>query len=103
MVPGPRPAAGTYRGLPRRVRQANLNPRLRDTPAPARSAQAEGTAPADGRSPEEARDLVASLQSGWQRGRETDPAAQATDGTQTATADERDERRDAELPQNGEA
>jgi hypothetical protein len=46
---------------------------------------------------------VASLQSGWQRGRETDPAAQTTDGTQTATADERDERRDAELPQNGEA
>jgi signal transduction histidine kinase len=103
LVPGPRPAAGTYRGLPRRVRQANLNPRLRDTPGPARSAQAEGTAPADGRSPEEARDLVASLQSGWQRGRETDPAAQTTDGTQTATADERDERRDAELPQNGEA
>src|SRR5262249_1357208 len=33
-APGPQ-SAGTYRGLPRRVRQASLNPHLRDTPSAA--------------------------------------------------------------------
>jgi signal transduction histidine kinase len=105
LVPGPRPAAGTYRGLPRRVRQASLNPHLRESAAaPARPGAADAGAPADGRSPEEARDLVASLQSGWQRGRESDPAAaQTTDGNQMATADEREARRGTDVPQNGEA
>ncbi|HEY6275516.1 MAG TPA: ATP-binding protein [Streptosporangiaceae bacterium] len=104
LVPEPRPAAGTYRGLPRRVRQASLNPHLRDTStAAARAAQDDGAAPADDRSPEAARDLVASLQSGWQRGRETDPAAaQTTDGADTAAAEERDGRHGGEAPQNGE-
>ncbi|WP_327088317.1 nitrate- and nitrite sensing domain-containing protein [Nonomuraea sp. NBC_01738] len=46
-------------GLPRRVRQANLPPKLRQ-PQP----QTEE------RSPEEARALLSSLQSGWQRGRQ---------------------------------
>ena len=74
--PGPAPgpqAAGTYRGLPRRIRQASLNPHLRDRPpAAARGADADGPPPSLARSPEEARNLVASLQSGWQRGRESD-------------------------------
>ena len=65
------PATGTYRGLPRRTRQANLSPHLRDS-APA-APGAEAVAPdAAVREPEQARSLAASLQSGWQRGRQTD-------------------------------
>jgi signal transduction histidine kinase len=73
LVPSPR-IAGTYRGLPRRIRQASLNPRLRDSSAAASpGTPADDTPPTDARTPEGARDLLASLQSGWQRGRETDP------------------------------
>ncbi|HZC42382.1 MAG TPA: hypothetical protein VE343_17005, partial [Streptosporangiaceae bacterium] len=64
------PDGGTYRGLPRRVRQASLSPQLREgRPA---GADGDGQPGASERSPEEARDLVASLQSGWQRGRQED-------------------------------
>ena len=61
--------AGTHRGLPRRVRQASLSPRLRNSPA-------AGTATSfhepEVRSPEQAQSLLASLQRGWQRGREAE-------------------------------
>jgi signal transduction histidine kinase len=69
------PAAGTYRGLPRRTRQASLSPHLRDSsPAAADPPATEPVAaPASAREPEQARDLAASLQSGWQRGRQADP------------------------------
>ncbi len=73
-TPGPA-QAGTYRGLPRRVRQASLTPQLRDEP-PSRPAAAGASALPDTRTPEQARDLVASMQRGWQRGREADPAGQ---------------------------
>jgi hypothetical protein len=72
-------SAGTYRGLPRRVRQANLSPRLRDGgTAEAHSAgtmplSAPPATPLAERTPQEARDLMSSLQSGWRRGREPDP------------------------------
>jgi signal transduction histidine kinase len=59
------------RGLPHRTRQASLSPHLRDsltTDRPERSA----AAPSGGRSPEQARDLAASLQTGWRRGRRDD-------------------------------
>jgi signal transduction histidine kinase len=102
---GAQAGASTYRGLPRRVRQASLNPHLRQHPPGQDRAAPDGQpAPADGRSPEEARDLVSSLQRGWQRGRAAEPAAaEATDSTDTATTDERDARRDADVPQAGEA
>jgi hypothetical protein len=64
-VPAPAQAQASEpgAGLPRRVRQANLPPKLqKPPPAP------EG--PAETRSPEEARALLSSLQSGWQRGRQ---------------------------------
>ena len=98
LAPGPR-AAGTYRGLPRRVRQANLNPHLRDSPpAAARRADADGTPPSLTRSPEEARSLVASLQSGWQRGRESDvPDGEPADAAQATR------RPDSEAPRGEEA
>jgi signal transduction histidine kinase len=98
--PAPSPqTAGTYRGLPRRVRQASLNPRLRDNPrAAARGANDDGTPPSLTRSPEEARSLVASLQSGWQRGRESDvPDGEPADTAQGAG------RQDSEAPRGEEA
>jgi hypothetical protein len=104
-VSGPQPGAGTYRGLPRRVRQASLNPHLRQPPtAPDRAAAPGRPAPAADRSPEEARRLVSSLQRGWQRGREAEPAAsQATGSTDAQATDERDARHDADAPRAGEA
>jgi hypothetical protein len=69
-APGSNGAAPPRRTLPHRTRQASLSPHLRDslTGRPAHSA-----APADGRTPEQARDLAASLQTGWRRGRQDDP------------------------------
>jgi signal transduction histidine kinase len=59
--------SGTYRGLPRRVRQANLAPQLRgQNPA----AQPPGEP--SGRSPEDTRSMMSSLQDGWLRGRVDD-------------------------------
>ncbi|MFJ2028246.1 nitrate- and nitrite sensing domain-containing protein [Streptosporangium sp. NPDC087985] len=49
-------------GLPRRVRQANISPQLRQAPSLAAEPEEE-------RSPEEARALLSSLQTGWRRGR----------------------------------
>jgi signal transduction histidine kinase len=63
-------APGTHAGLPRRTRQASLSPHLRD-PAPGAGGP-PGAAPA-APAPERARDLAASVQSAWQRSRETGP------------------------------
>ncbi len=98
LTPGPQ-TAGTYRGLPRRIRQASLNPHLRDRPpAAAQGAHADGPPPSPARSPEEARSLVASLQSGWRRGRESD----VRDGEPADTAQEAG-RQDSEAPPGEEA
>jgi signal transduction histidine kinase len=70
--PSPAVAAGTHNGLPRRVRQANMSPHLRNGALPGEPAMMTPTAghePAD-RSPEQARSLLSSLQSGWERGRQ---------------------------------
>jgi signal transduction histidine kinase len=71
-------AAGTHRGLPRRVRQANLAPQLRTGAENGTSSAAHQRADITARSPEENRDLMSALQQGWQRGRLDDiedPAA----------------------------
>ena len=61
--------AGTHLGMPVRVRQASLAPQLRnDGRAPA-AAPAAGPA---SRSPEQARNLMAALQRGWEHGRTDD-------------------------------
>jgi signal transduction histidine kinase len=94
------PIAGTHYGLPRRTRQASLSPRLRDsTPAAARPAEpGSQPVPSGARAPEVARDLAASLQSGWQRGRQADPPdAQPADGARTAA------RQDPGAPHGEEA
>jgi signal transduction histidine kinase len=67
--PGPGMSAGTHRGLPRRVRQANLSPHLRNSPAAGSAASFREPA---ARSPEQAQSLLASLQRGWERGREAE-------------------------------
>ena len=67
-------ASGTHLGLPRRVRQASLAPQLRDGPPPT------ATDP-DTRSPADSRAFMASLQQGWQRGR--DDAADEDDTQST--------------------
>ncbi|ROO87926.1 histidine kinase/DNA gyrase B/HSP90-like ATPase [Actinocorallia herbida] len=61
----PAATAGTYGGLPRRNRQASLNPQLRDEPA----AVEERETPVVERSPEEVRSRMSSIQRGWARGR----------------------------------
>jgi signal transduction histidine kinase len=101
-TPGPAAGpqtAGTYRGLPRRVRQASLSPHLRDSRAAAvRGRQADRTPPSITRSPEEARSLAASMQSGWRRGRATNaPGRESADAAQTAR------RQDSEAPHGEEA
>jgi signal transduction histidine kinase len=62
---------GVHAGLPRRTRQANLSPHLRD-PAPQPGGSTPGTVPVP-RTPERARDLAASVQSAWQRSRVAGP------------------------------
>ncbi|GAA2601419.1 nitrate- and nitrite sensing domain-containing protein [Actinomadura fulvescens] len=61
-------ASSTHAGLPRRVRQENLAPQLREE----RPAAPELAAGPVARSPEEARSLMASMQQGWRRGRASD-------------------------------
>jgi hypothetical protein len=67
---------GTYHGLPRRTRQASLSPHLRESTLDSgRGSDAgSGLPPEDIPAPEHARNLAASLQSGWRRGRASDPA-----------------------------
>ncbi|MFC8434405.1 nitrate- and nitrite sensing domain-containing protein [Streptomyces sp. NPDC057253] len=69
------PASGTA-PLPRRVRQANLAPQLKQAPDRRPRKQAE---PAD-RDADEVRSRMASLQRGWQRGREENAAGDDTSG-----------------------
>ncbi|MEU2249023.1 nitrate- and nitrite sensing domain-containing protein [Streptomyces sp. NPDC019224] len=73
-VPAPRtpePVPDTVGGLPRRVRQASLAPQLREGPdgRTARSGPVESAGDIE-RDAEEVRSRMASLQRGWQRGRQ---------------------------------
>jgi hypothetical protein len=66
------PAGGTYLGLPRRVRQANLAPQLRGPRGaePATSlVHSRETAESSASSPEQASSRLSALQEGWLRGR----------------------------------
>ncbi|MGA4847604.1 nitrate- and nitrite sensing domain-containing protein [Streptomyces sp. G5(2025)] len=73
-------------GLPRRIRQANLAPQLKD--GPDRRSEPAETRPEE-RDADEVRSRMASLQRGWQRGREENAAGDdATDGTAPGTTSE---------------
>ncbi|SOD88210.1 nitrate- and nitrite sensing domain-containing protein [Streptomyces sp. Ag109_G2-15] len=74
----PAPGAGP---LPRRVRQANLAPQLRQE---AERRPEDAAQPAD-RDADEVRSRMASLQRGWQRGREENAAGDARNGTAPGT------------------
>ncbi|MEU9449615.1 nitrate- and nitrite sensing domain-containing protein [Streptomyces sp. NPDC048277] len=75
----PPEAASGIRPLPKRVRQANLAPQLRQDPARPAGREAE---PVE-RDADEVRSRMASLQRGWQRGREENAAG---DGSRNGTA-----------------
>src|SRR5262249_59159902 len=98
---GPSPPPGAPpRALPRRTRQASLSPHLRATQPgrPESAVDESAAAQASAREPEQARDLAASLQSGWLRGRQTDlPDAQQMTDIPAAS------RQDTEAPQGEEA
>jgi signal transduction histidine kinase len=75
--------------LPKRVRQSHLAPQLRtDVRAGDLELDLTESDPAGGRSPEEARAMMASIQQGWLRGRAQDPG-QAQAG-EPAPAEEED-------------
>ncbi|MEU6245041.1 nitrate- and nitrite sensing domain-containing protein [Streptomyces sp. NPDC047024] len=69
--PGPTPAGGTTTPLPRRVRQANLAPQLKQDSRRKPSARPAEPTPRDA---DEVRTRMAALQRGWQRGREENAA-----------------------------
>jgi signal transduction histidine kinase len=66
----------THRGLPRRVRQANLSPHLRAKPS---HGPAMPSRDPEMRSPDQAQKLLASLQSGWERGRKAEEGPDSPD------------------------
>ncbi|MFE5767223.1 nitrate- and nitrite sensing domain-containing protein [Streptomyces sp. NPDC056485] len=66
--------------LPRRVRQASLVPQLREAPAPEDPAGARLPEDPPGRSPEQARDRMASYRAGWIRGAQESSAHAGSEG-----------------------
>ncbi|MCQ4206531.1 sensor histidine kinase [Streptomyces longispororuber] len=93
-APAPDSTAG---GLPRRVRQANLAPQLKDGPD-LRGDRTTGrdeisSAPPADRDADEVRSRMASLQRGWRRGRAENAADdESADGTAQGTTSEGDGR-----------
>lgn len=64
------PAGSTeFKGLPRRVRQANLAPELRASAKAAASAQEAGVPRATAASLADMRNTLSAMQRGWQQGR----------------------------------
>jgi signal transduction histidine kinase len=86
--PEAEPAANelTYKGLPRRKRQASLAPQLRDNRAASPPAST-GESTVANRSPEDIRTALSAMQRGWQQGRAPDDDASRADSTSPATAD----------------
>jgi signal transduction histidine kinase len=70
MPPGPA-SSGIHLGMPIRVPQASMAPQLRGRQA-ARGAEAREEHGADDRAPESVRDMMTTMQQGWQRGRADD-------------------------------
>ncbi|MGW1028359.1 nitrate- and nitrite sensing domain-containing protein [Streptomyces sp. NPDC002577] len=93
-VNGAGPSASGGSVLPRRVRQASLAPQLRMGPEHRTEREAARDAPGpEARDADEVRSRMASLQRGWQRGREENAAGDdAPDGTAQGTTSEGDGR-----------
>ncbi|WP_455355041.1 nitrate- and nitrite sensing domain-containing protein [Streptomyces sp. SYSU K217416] len=77
-----RPAAPalTAGGLPRRVRQASLAPQLKAGPAPRTEPDGDEAVPDADRDADEVRSRMASLQRGWQRGRQQNAEGETSPG-----------------------
>ena len=80
------PATGTHLGMPIRVPQTSLAPQLRPGGEPASQAWAREAPEVEQRAPEATRDMLMTMQQGWQRGRLDDlddlddsPAKESTD------------------------
>jgi signal transduction histidine kinase len=69
-APADADADESYKGLPRRVRQANLAPQLRDAPAETGRPAARSADNVVNRSPDDIRSALSAMQRGWQQGRE---------------------------------
>ena len=59
----------TYKGLPKRVRQASLAPQLRDRTTPSSTPSAASGDNVVNRSPDDIRNALSAMQRGWQQGR----------------------------------
>jgi hypothetical protein len=68
-VPGEPDGSTEFKGLPRRVRQANLAPQLRTSAAAAASAQEANVPRATAASLADMRNTLSAMQRGWQQGR----------------------------------
>ncbi|MCP3816960.1 nitrate- and nitrite sensing domain-containing protein [Streptomyces sp. A3M-1-3] len=91
----PEPAAPVREagGLPRRVRQASLAPQLKAGPAPRTGQDGDEAASDADRDADEVRSRMASLQRGWQRGRQHNAEGDTSRGeTAQRTTSERDGR-----------
>ncbi|MGO9783875.1 MAG: nitrate- and nitrite sensing domain-containing protein [Streptosporangiaceae bacterium] len=71
----------TYKGLPKRVRQANLAPQLRDRATPSSTASAASGDNVANRSPDDIRNALSAMQRGWQHGRAGEQGGSADDAT----------------------
>ncbi|MER5873096.1 hypothetical protein ABT106_25890, partial [Streptomyces sp. NPDC002044] len=83
LAPAPGPGGGGL--LPRRVRQANLAPQLKNARAAA-PAQDAADAVADDRDAEDVRTRMSALQRGWTAGRDQQARTQSETGAGTSAA-----------------
>ncbi len=96
-------ANGDIKGLPRRVKQANLAPQLRADPPYRRTTTAGGAGSSGGPTPAEIRQTMSALQRGWQEGRSQravgpssgEPPAERSTGARPASAAGSSSGRDA--------
>jgi signal transduction histidine kinase len=75
--------AGSHLGMPRRTRQASLAPQLRASLRPGSGAPVPAIDGPAARSPEQARNVMSALQTGWEHGRTDDlddPVGRPEDG-----------------------
>jgi signal transduction histidine kinase len=74
----------TYKGLPKRVRQASLAPQLRDRTTPSGTASAASGDNVANRSPDDIRNALSAMQRGWQQGRADQGGSPGQDGSSGA-------------------
>ncbi|MUL42763.1 HAMP domain-containing protein [Streptomonospora sp. PA3] len=104
-APAPSGSGGERPALPRRRRQANLAPQLRQDPAPTPKGGIPGLSAAEStRGPEDARRMMSAFQSGTRRGREQSDDADRPDAAPAGAPAETDDRHRSEQdPAHGTA